>query len=253
MRTFRFRVLLAAVPVLFVAAAATGCSAEPSPGAAAPSDSSVSGAPGEGESAGPAEGDGDGAGASDGDGTAPAEGEGASQTSGKAPGTGQTSGKAPGAGQTSGKGKVSACRAGDVKGTVTAQGPLITGDEVRAIISLENVSSRVCRVEGWTTVTLVNAAGEPTPLTVGKVKQPGPAVRIDLKPGHSAPAGMKWTQCDKGDDTCPVGNTLEIGLPGATGEPATLEDFPAPEKSGIAMKNVQVGPLQLSRQGVVAW
>jgi uncharacterized protein DUF4232 len=239
MRTFRFRVLLAAVPVLFVAAAATGCSAEPSP--AGPSASSVAGAPGEGESAGPAEGDEDGAGTADG--TAPAEGEGGSQTPGKASGKGQTSGK----------GKISACKADDVKGTVTAQDPLVTGDEVRAIISLENVSSRTCRVEGWTTVILVNAAGEPAPATVSKVKQPGPAVRIDLKPGHSAPAGLKWTQCDKGDDTCPVGNTLEIGLPGATGEPATLEEFPAPEKSGIAMKNVQVGPLQLSRQGVVAW
>ncbi|MET0492507.1 MAG: DUF4232 domain-containing protein [Actinoplanes sp.] len=107
--------------------------------------------------------------------------------------------------------------------------------------------------DAWPCPALTLSAGEPTPASATKVKQPGPAVRIDLKPGHSAPAGLKWTQCDKGDDTCPVGNTLEIGLPGTTGEPAALEEFPAPEKSGIAMKNVQVGPLQLSRQGVVAW
>ena len=220
MPSLRLRVLLTAAPVLFVAAATTGCAGESTPrtdapAAAEPSASSAPAEPGQEES------------------SKPTEGEGASQTSGK--------------------GKVPTCKTDDVKGTVTAQDPLITGDEVRAIISLENVSSRTCRVEGWTTVTLVNAAGEPTPTTVSKVKQPGPAVRIDLKPGHSAPTGLKWTQCDKGDDSCPVGNTLEIGLPGATGEPATLEEFPAPEKSGIAMKNVQVGPLQLSRQGVVAW
>lgn len=225
MPAFRHRILLAAAPVLFVAAAATGCAAEPAPSAGAP----APGGPAASSPARPAEGS-----------SQPAEGS-------------SPPAKGEGAAQTTGKDKVPACRAADVKSTVTAQGPLTTGAEARAIISLENVSSRTCRIEGWPTVTLVNAAGEATPATATKVEQPGPAVRIDLKPGRSAPAGLKWTQCDKGDQSCPVGNTLEIGLPGATGEPATLEDFPAPETSGIAMKKVQVGPLQLSRQGVVAW
>jgi len=150
--------------------------------------------------------------------------------------------------------KRASCRPGDVTATLTAQNPLATGATVRAMITVTNTSKSTCRIQGWTTVTLLNAAGEPAPLTISKVKQPGPAEPIDLKPGTSALAGLKWTQCDKGDETCPVGNSVEIGVPGAkSGSATTLEDFPAPEKSGIAMKSVKLGPLQGSRQGVVAW
>jgi hypothetical protein len=122
------------------------------------------------------------------------------------------------------------------------------------MIMITNTSDHACRIKGWTGVRLLNAADEAVPIKVRKVEQPGPAVTIDLKPGVSAPAGMKWTQCDKGDETCFAGNTLEIRLPGGGAAIRTgLSDFPAPERSGIAMKFVQVGPLQLSRQGVVAW
>lgn len=138
--------------------------------------------------------------------------------------------------------------------TVTGQGPFTVGAQVRAMIMITNTSDQACRIKGWTGVRLLNAADEAVPIKVRKVEQPGPAVTIDLKPGVSAPAGMKWTQCDKGDETCFAGNTLEIRLPGGGAAIRTgLSDFPAPERSGIAMKSVEVGPLQLSRQGVVAW
>jgi hypothetical protein len=154
----------------------------------------------------------------------------------------------------SGGGGTTACQAGDVSATVTGQGPFTVGAQVRAMIMITNTSDQACRIKGWTGVRLLNAADEAVPIKVRKVEQPGPAVTIDLKPGVSAPAGMKWTQCDKGDETCFAGNTLEIRLPGGGAAIRTgLSDFPAPERSGIAMKSVEVGPLQLSRQGVVAW
>ena len=221
MRTLSSRILLAAGPVLLAAAAATGCSATATPQAEAPASASTSASP----SAAPS-------------------------STGQAAGT--TTGKTTGS-STSKSGKTAACKAGDLETTVTAQDPLTTGATVRAMITVTNTSSRTCRITGWTSVTLVNAAGEAAPVTIRKVEEPGPAEKIDLKPNTSALAGLKWTQCDKGDDTCAVGNTLEVGLPGATGTAATLEAFPAPEKSGIAMKSALLGPLQSSRQGVVAW
>jgi hypothetical protein len=224
MRTLSSRILLATGPILIVAAAATGCSAA-TPSAEAPA--SASGAASAAPSAAPS-------------------------STGQAAGAGATTGRTTGS-NTSKSSKIAACKAGDVRTTVTAQDTLTTGASVRAMITLVNTSSRTCRVTGWTTVTLVNAAGEAAPMTIRKVEEPGPAEKIDLKPNTSALAGLKWTQCDKGDDTCAVGNTLEVGLPGATGTAATLEAFPSPEKSGIAMKSALLGPLQSSRQGVVAW
>ena len=123
-----------------------------------------------------------------------------------------------------------------------------------AIITLVNTSGRTCRVEGWPVVGLLNPANEAVPLDISEVEQPGPAEAFDLRPGRGAPAGMKWTACDKGDDNCAVGNALMAGLAGASGRhAATLEGFPAPEKVAITMRGVQVGPLMSSRQGVVAW
>jgi hypothetical protein len=65
---------------------------------------------------------------------------------------------------------------------------------------------------------------------------------------------MKWTVCDKGDASCHVGNGLRVGPPESDRRvDAVLEEFPSPEKSGITMASLQVGSLQPSRQGVVAW
>jgi hypothetical protein len=221
MRSFGSRVLLAAGPALLIAATATGCT----PAADSRASSSASPTP-----------------------AAPASPTPAASASSAASG-----GKAAGS-TTKPPKKTASCRSGDVTATVTAQNALSTGSTARAMITVTNTSGHTCRVDGWTTVTLLNAAGEAAPLKISKVEQPGPAEPIDLKPGTSALAGLKWTQCDKGDATCPVGNSIDIAVPGATSaSPTTLEAFPAPEKSNIAMTAAQLGPLQGSRQGVVAW
>jgi hypothetical protein len=218
MRSFASRVLLAAGPALLIAATATGCTpAADSRAASSPASPSSS----------------------------PAPSPSASSTA--------SGGKAAGSTAKPAK-KTASCGSGDVTATVTAQNPLSTGSTVRAMITVTNTSGHICRVNGWTTVTLLNAAGEAAPLKISKVEQPGPAEPIDLKPGTSALAGLKWTQCDKADAACPVGNTIDVAVPAAkSASRTTLEDFPAPEKSGIAMTSAQLGPLQGSRQGVVAW
>ncbi|HEV7962882.1 MAG TPA: DUF4232 domain-containing protein [Actinoplanes sp.] len=217
MRSFGSRVLLAAGPALLIAATATGCT--PAADSRASSSPAASASPTPSASASSAAGGGKAAGST----AKPAK-------------------------------KTASCGSGDVTVAVTAQNPLSTGSTVRAMITVTNTSSHTCRVNGWTTVTLLNAAGEAAPLKISKVEQPGPAEPIDLKPGTSALAGLKWTQCDKGDETCPVGNSVEVAVPGAkSASPTTLEAFPAPEKSNIAMAAAQLGPLQGSRQGVVAW
>jgi hypothetical protein len=156
MRSFGSRVLLAAGPALLIAATATGCT----PAA----DSRASSSPAASASPTPS----------------------ASTSTSSAAGGGKAAGSTAKPAK-----KTASCGSGDVTVAVTAQNPLSTGSTVRAMITVTNTSSHTCRVNGWTTVTLLNAAGEAAPLKISKVEQPGPAEAIDLKPGTSALAGLK--------------------------------------------------------------
>jgi len=123
-----------------------------------------------------------------------------------------------------------------------------------AMVQLTNDGSATCKVEGWASVSLVNAADEVVEVDTKEVDQPGAPVEVVVKPGESAWAGIKWVPCDKGDSACGAGNTLKFNLEASTdGKPAELEGFPDPEKSDITMASLQVGSLQPIRQGVVAW
>ena len=147
---------------------------------------------------------------------------------------------------------VAACRTDDVKFTFTTQEP--NGQSGRALLLVENASKKVCRVNGWVTVSLTNPANEVVPVPTTKVRQPGDPTPIDLPPGTNAFAGIKWVTCDKADESCFAGNSLRVSLSASTdGQDAELEDFPAPEQNNITMKKLQIGTLQPSRQGVVAW
>ncbi|MEO3874322.1 DUF4232 domain-containing protein [Nonomuraea sp. B12E4] len=107
---------------------------------------------------------------------------------------------------------------------------------------------------GWPMIALTDTAGEAVTVPTENVAQPGESVPAELAPGSGAFAGIKWTTCDKAATDCPAGNTVKVGL--AKGGPlvaATLEGFPDPEQSGITFKSLQIGTIQPSRQGVVAW
>ncbi|GII59617.1 hypothetical protein Pth03_80060 [Planotetraspora thailandica] len=149
---------------------------------------------------------------------------------------------------------VPACKATDIKVTLTEQPQRREGDSRMALVQLMNASGRKCNVGGWPVITLANAAGEAVAVPTKNVAQPGKSVPADLAPGGGAFAGIKWTICDKAAADCPAGNTIKVGL--AKGGPlvaATLEGFPNPEQSGITFKSLQVGTIQPAAQGVVAW
>ncbi|WP_275409646.1 DUF4232 domain-containing protein [Planotetraspora mira] len=149
---------------------------------------------------------------------------------------------------------VPACTANDIKVTLTEQPQRREGASRMALVQMTNASSRTCNVDGWPVITLVNAADEAVTVPTKYVAEPGKPVPADLAPGGGVFAGVKWTICDKAAAGCPTGNTIKVGL--AKGGPlvvATLEGFPSSEQSGITVKSLQVGTIQPSNQGVVAW
>ncbi|UQU66546.1 DUF4232 domain-containing protein [Couchioplanes caeruleus] len=146
------------------------------------------------------------------------------------------------------------CRTRDLTAVVTWQPQGDTTQTHRGLVTLSNKKKNSCTVEGWAAISLVNAADEVVPVKSSQVNQPGKPVKITLRPGGSAWAGIKWTACDKGDSSCGAGNTLRFNLEASTdGDVAHLEGFPNPEDSDITMKRLQIGSLQPSNQGVVAW
>lgn len=146
------------------------------------------------------------------------------------------------------------CRTRDLTAVVTWQPQDDTTRTHRGLVTLSNKKKTSCTVDGWAAISLVNAADEVVPVKTTQVNQPGKPVKVTLKPGGSAWAGIKWTACDKADSSCGAGNTLRFNLEAATdGDVAQLEGFPRPEDSDITMNRLQIGSLQTSNQGVVAW
>jgi hypothetical protein len=144
------------------------------------------------------------------------------------------------------------CRNEDVAVTVTMQEA--EGTTRRGLVAVENRTTSACRVEGRAAISLSNAANETVPVPTKDVDQPGKAVPITLRPGTNAFEGIKWQTCDKGSSSCPTGNGLRFNLQASTDGPAaTLEGFPPGEDSDLTMASLQVGTLQPSTQGVVAW
>jgi hypothetical protein len=189
-------------------------------------------------------------------GAAPASGgasAGATTPAGTTPTTG-TASATPAAGTGGPKnGGKSVCGTQDVAVTITAQ-PGGDATIQRGLVAVTNTAERACTVRGWLSITLVNAADEPVGVPTRTVEEPGPAEDIEIRPGATAFAGIKWTVCDKADADCGVGNTIRYSLTRSTnGSAAKLDGFPAAEKSGITMKSLLIGTLQPATQGVVAW
>jgi hypothetical protein len=147
-----------------------------------------------------------------------------------------------------------ACRTADTSATITLQPDLSKGTTQVALVQLTNKSKNNCAVNGRAAISLANAAGDTVDVPAKNVNEPGKAVRITLRPGTNAFEGIKWTTCDKGDASCGAGNSLRFNLDASTDGPfAKLSGFPNAEDSDITMKSLQIGTLQPSRQGVVAW
>jgi hypothetical protein len=150
--------------------------------------------------------------------------------------------------------QVSRCANADLQTTITLQ-PDGTAATQRAMVTLTNNGKHACTLDGWLSISPVNAANEVVSVPTRKVDQPGPAEAFTVKPGTSAFAGIKWTVCAESDADCDWSNSLRVSVKGAAadGPFAELEDFPNPERNGIRMKALQIGTLQPSHQAVVAW
>nr|WP_296069509.1 DUF4232 domain-containing protein [uncultured Actinoplanes sp.] len=142
------------------------------------------------------------------------------------------------------------CRNDDVSATVTFQPQFESGTTRLALVAVTNRSKNPCRVDGRAAISLTNAAGEVVEVPTKNVNEPGRAVPITLQPGGNAFEGIKWQLCDKGSADCPAGTGLRFNLQASTDGPdAKLSGFP----TGFTMASLQIGTLQPSTQGVVAW
>jgi hypothetical protein len=150
--------------------------------------------------------------------------------------------------------KVRLCTNADITVAISAQNDVTTVGTQKGLVNVANKSRTSCRVDGHAFVRLYNAADEQVDVPTKSVDEPGPAVDITLRPGGGAFEGIKWQACDRDDADCPTGNTIRASLQSsAGGVVADLDGFPAPEESRITMSSLQLGTLQPSRQGVVAW
>jgi hypothetical protein len=163
--------------------------------------------------------------------------------------------KTNGSGGSKGKpSTVPGCLNNDVKVGVTLQPQATTGNHRSGLVTVTNSSGHTCKVRGHFAIAPINPANETTDVPLEMVDQPGKAVTINLRPGTTAFAGIKWTVCDKGDSNCRVGNSMRYNLQSSgNGKVAELEGFPPAEANAITMSSMQIGTLQPSSQGVVAW
>ena len=157
-------------------------------------------------------------------------------------------------GSNSKKSTVPGCLNNDVAVNVTFQPQATAGKHRSGLVTVTNSSDHTCKVRGHFAIAPINPAGETLDLPQELVNQPGKAVTINLKPRGSAFAGIKWTACDKADSDCRVGNSMRYNLQSSgKGRVAELDGFGKAEANAITMSSMQIGTLQPSRQGVVAW
>lgn len=120
------------------------------------------------------------------------------------------------------------------------------------ILVVTNKGTRPLTVDGWPTLSFLNAANGSLAVPVQKVSQPGAATKTTIQPGQSAFAGVKLVFGDKGDNNTYVATTTNLTIPGAPTTVVSLigDDGHPAEYPELALKSVQVGTFQPSTQGV---
>jgi hypothetical protein len=124
------------------------------------------------------------------------------------------------------------------------------------LLSVTNSSKAKETINGWPTLSFLNAADEPLSVPVKNVKIPGAAMPITLAPGQTAFAGVKWTDGDKGSSSTFVATTLKVTPPGGSAPLVANVIGTNGKKQGyyeFDITSVQVGTLQPSTQGVLVF
>ncbi|WFE29585.1 DUF4232 domain-containing protein [Solwaraspora sp. WMMD791] len=148
-----------------------------------------------------------------------------------------------------GDGGTAACASADLSVDVTIQ------DAGLALLALTNSSSTPCQVDGWATLAFERADRSPVEVDQEQVEQPGPPLATELDPGESAFAGVKWATCEPALPDCAVVTTVLVGAPGDNATVvARVIGIDGNESVGeLPVADVQIGSIQPSTQGVVAW
>jgi hypothetical protein len=162
-----------------------------------------------------------------------------------------TSSAAPTATTSRAPGSAGACAASDFKADLNTQ-----PDGGIAMLALTNKSSKTCSLRGWAVVSFLGADNGAVDVPVKKVAQPGPATDVTLKSGQTTFAGFKWTTCDKSAESCKVATTVQITPPGVSSP--IVADFIGAKGGNekvneLDLSAAQIGTLQPSNEGVVAW
>jgi hypothetical protein len=162
---------------------------------------------------------------------------------------------APGSAANAAAAQSGLCLTGDVRATIVTAP--VEGTEQTALVTVTNTGNDTCAVNGWLSITLVNAANQPVPVPTVKLDRPGPATEIPLAAGAAAYAGIKWTSCTRGEPDCGVGTGLRYDLAISTtiGPSAQLEGFTRTKRQriNITMQSLEIGSLQPTETGVTDW
>lgn len=124
------------------------------------------------------------------------------------------------------------------------------------LLAITNSGKTSATINGWPTLTFRNAANDTVAVPVKKVNIPGAPTAITLRPGHTAFAGVKWTNGDKGSASTFVATTLDVTAPGASTQIAATVIGTDGKKQGyyeFDITSVQVGTLQPSTEGVLVF
>ncbi|HEV7933725.1 MAG TPA: DUF4232 domain-containing protein [Actinomadura sp.] len=144
------------------------------------------------------------------------------------------------------------CTAADLSVDITDQGSVAPAGTASWLLAATNTSGHSCAVNGYPSFGLQDASGTLwSDSRTTYVRHPGAPMKIVLKPGRNAFAGVKWALCGSGDLVgglvmTPPGDTSHVKVTVNTdSDSARLKLFK------VCGHTVTAGSLQPATQGVV--
>ncbi|MFR9730430.1 DUF4232 domain-containing protein [Saccharopolyspora sp. MS10] len=123
------------------------------------------------------------------------------------------------------------------------------------LLEMKNTSEKSCEIGGWVDLTPLNMANQPTDAEGERLDHPGPPQDITLEPGRSAFSGVKVELSGQGDPDAQVASGFTAAPSDMAGEVnVDVKDLDGGDSPvELPIKSFQVGTLQPSPQGVVAF